>query len=169
METAVQIETKVEIKTASQHRAWLLGGSTEAQLWCQKKIIEYDTAGKLRGNDLGCWLLDLQPSKEGGYIQLPAKGGKTITAHVSALIADGRPCRDPGLQASHRCGQPTCVFPPHLVWETAAENNARKGCLGTIQCGDCSRLIELCTHGDESTRCIRPIKQGNAFTLYTLI
>lgn len=54
---------------------------------------------------------------------------------LACTIAHGEPT-DPKLEASHTCGQPACVNPRHLRWETRRQNEARKENHSTRQRGE---------------------------------
>lgn len=72
-------------------------------------------------------------------------------SHV-ALARAGKIAPKRNSHASHLCDNPRCVRADHLVWESNAKNNERKGCLGIIACPCCDTYVEACVH---EPRCIK--------------
>jgi hypothetical protein len=102
-----------------------------------------------------CRIVNLQPSKDGGYIQVSWKGAnKFALLQEVAMWSAGRFVR-PGLQHSHLCGQPACAVPEHIIEESGPANNARKGCVVWVDCPHCGpggRKLLVCQH---TPPCIR--------------
>lgn len=57
-----------------------------------------------------------------------------------------------GLHASHLCDVRRCFHLAHIVVESIAANNGRKGCLGSIVCRDHGHVLWACSH---QPACIR--------------
>lgn len=64
---------------------------------------------------------------ENGYGALSYENTQTFAHRVMCRLAHGEPAYE-DLEASHICenGHSGCVNPSHLVWETHAENHARR-------------------------------------------
>lgn len=93
-----------------------------------------------------CELVKMQPSKEGGYIQVSYGGANKFTVLEKVVIwADGQDLGE-GEQCSHLCHRPRCKTVGHVWAESAAVNNSRKNCLVWIDCHHCPQKIFLCTH-----------------------
>jgi hypothetical protein len=62
-----------------------------------------------------------------GYPELRFEGRSTRAHRLMCILAHGEP-PEPYYEASHTCenGHLGCVNPRHLVWETHAENHARR-------------------------------------------
>lgn len=90
----------------------------------------------------------LAPSKVGGYIQLSWEGAnKFCTLGEMLGWAAGKYTTRPTDQISHRCHNPRCSIPAHVVVESAADNNRRKGCLVFVDCPHgCPEKILVCPH-----------------------
>lgn len=56
------------------------------------------------------------------------------------------------LQISHRCHNPLCTIPDHVVLESARDNNNRKGCAVWANCPHCPLKVRVCPH---EPMCIR--------------
>jgi hypothetical protein len=94
-----------------------------------------------------CELVTHQPTKKGGYIQVSYRGAnKFATLQQVVLWADGLDLLHDGDQCSHRCHRPRCRIVGHVTPESAAENNARKGCLVWIKCHHYDKFILICMH-----------------------
>jgi hypothetical protein len=94
-----------------------------------------------------CELVQLRPTKPGGYIQLSVAGVNKFALLQSVVLwADGKDLTKKGDQCSHRCHNPPCRVVGHIIPESAVENNARKGCLVWINCHHCSKKIFVCMH-----------------------
>lgn len=96
-----------------------------------------------------CELVQLRPTKCGGYIQLSFAGvNKFANLQSVVLWADGL-CKDLTReedQCSHRCHNPSCRVVGHVTPESAVKNNQRKGCLVWIDCHHCGKKIFVCQH-----------------------
>jgi Zinc-binding loop region of homing endonuclease len=93
-----------------------------------------------------CWTCALRPTKRGGYVQ-GSWGGHNHFALMHVVAAwhqCGGEDRD-GLQASHLCHTATCFNPSHLHFESAKQNNARKGCVGVVVTRR-GRKYRVCRH-----------------------
>ncbi|KAL8366727.1 hypothetical protein RB595_010538 [Gaeumannomyces hyphopodioides] len=108
-----------------------------------------------------CWLFQGSFDTDSyGQIYLRKNADLTIVGakpaafliHVVSFVASNG--RHPiGLHISHLCDTRRCFNPDHLVAETAAMNNARKGCPGPITCSIHGHIVvDLCPH---IPRCIR--------------
>lgn len=75
----------------------------------------------------GCFLHKYKPNKNEGYCQI-AVNNKKYCAHVVSFILWHR-TYDANLHVSHRCGQPICCNPEHLVLEARQVNESRKHCI----------------------------------------
>lgn len=102
----------------------------------------------------GCLLAQKPPNRaDNGYIQIAPistatrglAGSRAIkqmpqNAHRLVVIGHGteeerRRLVENGDHASHRCGQPTCIEPSHIVVESKADNEARKACKQSLLVG----------------------------------
>jgi hypothetical protein len=107
-----------------------------------------------------CKLVNITPSKTGGYSQVSWAGANKF-ATVGEVVCWSKGQNKPGLgdpgstaalEVSHLCHNPRCIVPEHIVIESQLINNARKGCPGWIQCSDvCGRchgrkVIWVCAH-----------------------
>jgi len=101
-----------------------------------------------------CYDTKLKPSKENGYIQLSWKGANKFCVLGEMLVwAAGKKVTNPDDQVSHRCHNPKCTIPAHVLVESTAANNGRKGCIVWVNCPHgCPEKILVCTH---NPRCIR--------------
>ena len=115
-------------------------------LFAQRIVSRYRSSARQEGF---CWLSPLQPSKEGGYIQVSESGANKFATLQEVMIwAGGRDLRH-GEQASHLCCHPTCTVTSHVVPETAEENNRRKNCAVYGGCTHCSKMVLVCSHSPE--------------------
>lgn len=95
-----------------------------------------------------CYLVDLAPSKEGGYAQVSVDRinkfttlGKVLGCAAGLYIDEvlGRGVLGVKTEISHRCHNPLCTVPAHVLLETSAKNNGRKNC----------KVFTDCAHSDE--------------------
>lgn len=93
-------------------------------------------------------MVDLVPSKEGGYAQVSVDGfnkfitlGKMLGCAAGLYIDEvlGRNNGKEKMEISHRCHNPLCIIPAHVLLESAVKNNGRKNC----------RVFIGCSHADE--------------------
>lgn len=93
-----------------------------------------------------CELVDMKPTKDGGYVQISYGGAnKFTTLGQLSLWASGEELAEKE-QCSHRCHRPLCKVVGHVIGESPTDNNSRKGCLVWIQCHHCPKVILLCMH-----------------------
>lgn len=85
-------------------------------------------------------------------------------AKESAADRDGELFSEYGDDASHLCGNPNCINPEHLVWESHTLNLARRGCRVWVDlpmCGSCGVMPEkklaICEHNqtENRRRCVK--------------
>lgn len=100
-----------------------------------------------------CKLCLLQPSKEGGYIQVSWKGANKFATLQEVVLWAGGCSLGPGEQCSHLCCSPACFALGHIIAESEVRNQLRKGCLVWVDCPHCSLKIVVCNHGEE--KCIK--------------
>lgn len=100
-----------------------------------------------------CVLVDRQPTKDKGYVQLSTQGANHFAVLQEVVLWAQGEVKGQGEQCSHLCHQPLCKTVGHVTPESVAANNARKGCLVWIRCPHCPDMkILVCRH--EPT-CIR--------------
>ena len=92
----------------------------------------------------------LVPSKFDGYIQLSSHGANKFCV-LGEMLAWARGIYiTKGQQISHRCHNPVCTIPAHIVVESARENNNRKGCVVWWDCphskDGCNLKLLICAH-----------------------
>lgn len=94
-----------------------------------------------------CELVQLEPTKAGGYIQISFAGAnKFAMLQLVVLWADGKELTEAGQQCSHRCHNPQCRVVGHVTPESVADNNSRKNCLVWLDCHHCGKKIFICMH-----------------------
>lgn len=112
---------------------------------------------KVRPADGWCVLADMQPSKEGGYVQVSYQGhNKILTLQEVSVGASGLQLGadvegSHWQQASHRCCKPKCTTVGHVVVESHEQNGLRKNCLVWVHCPHClgtgeAKAILVCPH-----------------------
>jgi hypothetical protein len=95
----------------------------------------------------GCHIVDLKPTKQGGYAQVFVKGTpKKPLAHMLAYFLEVDSEFDPsdGLEVSHLCHNALCIKAEHLIREEKKTNQRRKGCPGSFPCPHCDLIVEAC-------------------------
>jgi hypothetical protein len=70
-----------------------------------------------------------------GYGVLGYRGTTMLASRVMCLLAHGEPPQ-PNSQAAHDCGNPICVNPNHIRWDSPAGNAADRSTHGTEQRGE---------------------------------
>jgi hypothetical protein len=124
----------------SIQRAWFRQLPVRAQ-----EFLEVGLRGGLRPNGY-CLEVQLVPTKADGYVQL-SYGGANKFCTLGDMLGWARGIEATGLnQISHRCHNPLCAVPAHIVIETPAENNNRKGCLVWVNCYHCHLRMLVCPH-----------------------
>ncbi|KAK3290606.1 uncharacterized protein B0H64DRAFT_52502 [Chaetomium fimeti] len=88
----------------------------------------------------------LVPSKNGGYVQLSFEGANKFCTLGEMLVWAQGFVVEGAMQVSHLCHDPLCTVAAHVVRETAAENNRRKGCVVWVDCPHCCLKIRVCEH-----------------------
>jgi homing endonuclease-like protein len=112
-----------------------------------------------------CYETKLVPSKEDGYVQLSWVGAnKFCTLGEMLGWAAGKRCMKPEDQISHRCHNPKCAIPSHVVVESATANNNRKGCRVWVDCPHgCEEKILVCEHTPSCIRYVPGYESWEAF------
>jgi len=91
-----------------------------------------------------CWLW--QGSTQNGYPSVSIGHGRSkLKMHILAAYIRGGKLPDPGEVASHLCHNKLCVSPLHIVVESIAANNSRKGCVCCIRVKD-GEIWNACCH-----------------------
>ena len=100
-----------------------------------------------------CVVTDIGTGK-GGYPQMTVNGRICACAAI-VLFASGRVPPSPDQQCySHLCGNPRCVDPDHLMWETKSTNMERSFCQKRGVCGhEIKCLINLPVEGKDNHSC----------------
>ncbi|KAI8943889.1 hypothetical protein F4801DRAFT_573543 [Xylaria longipes] len=93
-----------------------------------------------------CNVTTLQPSKPGGYVQMSYGGANKFAMLQEILLWAQGHQKLPSDQCSHLCGEPKCLLRNHIIAESVAENNARKGCLVVYPCSHCTKYYVVCNH-----------------------
>jgi Zinc-binding loop region of homing endonuclease len=101
-----------------------------------------------------CYDCVLAPTKSNGYIQLSWNGANKFCTLGEMLGWAAGLRAKPLEQISHLCCNPKCTIPSHVIFESAAANNRRKGCKVWVDCPHkgCSEKIIVCDH---SPSCIK--------------
>jgi hypothetical protein len=91
-----------------------------------------------------CWESTRGDLTPGGYYRISFQGQKVQNYGAIATAFYGQ---QPGKDVSHMCGNPLCVRPSHLVWESHSQNMSRIGCPGVIYHVYNDRFFdEACSH-----------------------
>lgn len=148
-----------------------MGGKADSPVVARLKKEEHRLAleslakqkKRAQRNMKNCILLDMAPTKEGGYVQLFIhKDSPKVLAHVLAWFDDWEELqefiKDPtffkGKDVSHLCGNRLCVNRNHLVFEDSTKNQRRKGCKGFVTCPcPCGHTFNVC-ECDPVNKCI---------------
>jgi len=138
-------DSTTDRRSRGRENAVVLAQFTEAQLialWDQHKRNVTSTDA--------CWLWS--GSTQNGYPSVSQGHGKSkLKIHMLAAWTVTRSFPTAGQVVSHRCHRKTCVNPDHLIIESIAANNARKGCLCSFVDAT-GRVWNLCWH---TPRCLR--------------
>lgn len=81
-----------------------------------------------------CQLVTMAPTKSNGYIQLSFEGCNKVVMLQEVVLWAGGSERRGGEQVSHLCCQPSCKTVGHVVSESEALNQRRKGCVPWVKC-----------------------------------
>lgn len=111
---------------------------------------------------LGCWEFVGSRNSDGygqvwtkknSNMEMEGRGAQSaFLLHIVAYLAANGDAG--GQHVSHLCDNPSCFNPAHLIAESPAANNARKGCWGGILCPDHGHpIVTFCSH---TPKCIRP-------------
>jgi hypothetical protein len=85
-------------------------------------------------------------STQNGYPAISQGHGKSkLKVHILASWIKHRSLPQEKEVTSHLCHRKTCINPDHLVIESIASNNARKGCLKALQVEN-GKIFNLCWH-----------------------
>lgn len=109
-----------------------------------------------------------------GYVQVRETAGgvqrSIIMLHQLAAIANVYTAGGPDVQASHLCGRSVCFNPSHVIWESAADNNQRKGCLAWTSLEHshidtpeepCYKKVAACNHNPPCIRAIPGVTEDD--------
>lgn len=91
----------------------------------------YETSGRLNWDGYPCALT--LPAK---YITETDKFSSLTQFKPTAVVLaveKGEFAKDPQQHASHLCGNRRCFRGDHLIWESAEDNQNRKGCVGILR------------------------------------
>lgn len=99
-----------------------------------------------------------QGSKQNGYPCISQGHGKSkIKMHIVSAWIQNEKFPQENEVVSHLCHRKLCISSNHLVIETIAKNNARKGCLGAFK-DNKGNVWCLCPH---IPRCLRSDTDNN--------
>lgn len=136
---------------------------------CKRTVQRYLTEKPWHEDQqTGCWLFDGHLNPE-GYHQFKVNTdimrergetgkntGRNFLLHKVAYVA--KHGLDVAGTTSHLCGRSNCFNGDHVVDETSAENNRRKGCRGIVICPEHRhQIVDLCGH---QPKCIAPPPAG---------
>lgn len=137
--------------TNSLDASELFWSSREGVAKCYSHYLETTR----RNAESGCRVLQMSPSKVGGYVQVTVSQAmffrqsttqlKVLAHHLPIMLTCGRRPAD-GEDASHLCGNPLCIAKEHLIIESKAANQRRKNCPVYIQCPHCQKILVTCEH-----------------------
>lgn len=100
----------------------------------------------------------MKPTKKNGYIQVSSGGANKFAMLQEVVLWAGGFELAEGEQCFHRCGQPACLVPGHVIAESELLNQRRKGCLVWVDCPHCALKINVCRHGPD--KCILHCEGG---------
>lgn len=129
--------------------------------WCKKRQQMY--MKKMVVNSKGCWTG--KKARRDKYVRttltkgvaaqrLALRDGVLATGkersyylHHVSWYAEGHRLPLPRKEhLSHLCHNQGCFNPNHLCLESPQANMPRKGCVGHVDCPNCSTRINVCTH-----------------------
>lgn len=93
-----------------------------------------------------CELLELKPTKRGGYLQLSAEGANKFAVLQEVVLWAGGSVLDIGQECSHLCHRPRCRVISHIFAESGLVNQSRKNCSVWVDCHHCPKKILTCAH-----------------------
>lgn len=88
---------------------------------------------------------------DAGYIRVNFAGRKVLAHQLVFQTTFGFTPKERGEDTSHRCGNPACCNPDHMVSEPRLENISRRGCMGFLVTAD-GVIRRVCKH--EPTCCV---------------
>lgn len=116
------IEEKKKNATTNEKKCWLFSGSLNTDEYGQV-YIKPNSKNSLKGRS----------------------AQKAFLIHILSYLSRNETI-DTRLHISHLCRVRSCFNPEHLFAEPAIQNNARKGCIGNINCPDCNAIAYSCPH-----------------------
>lgn len=154
------IQKPILVRMKQRQRSTRIDYTSEVGIERAESIVEHKRQSATT-NSKGCWLYNGSTNTDGyGQIftkpnsKLHLKGRsaqKAFLLHILSFLSHRHHQIDMGQHISHLCAMRSCFNPEHLVAENAQQNNARKGCLGSIKCQHCTETVHSCPH---HPRCI---------------